>query len=265
MDLFLTNCNRSFQNTFAISAGISDVHKMLVTVLKTTFKKVKPKVIVYRSFRHFDEHLFTKDLKNCLLNCQSFIEFESKFLGVIDKHAPQKKQVVCATEVPYMTKALGKAIANRSRLENRYQKSKTEESLRAYKQQKNFCSRLYKKERKKYYTNLDLKKLTDCKLFSKTTKPFFSAKCVVGNNIVLIEGEEIYQEDQVASILGEFFNNAVKSLSVCIPSEFISEQFVVSNDLIQNIIFKYSDHPSIKLINENVMKFFFQSNQSRWC
>ena len=102
----------------------------------------------------------------------------------------KKNKVVRATEVPYMTKALRKAIADRSRLENRYQKSKTEESLRAYKQQKNFCSRLYKKERKKYYTNLDLKKITDYKLFWRTTKPFFSDKCVVGNNIVLIEGEE---------------------------------------------------------------------------
>ena len=133
VDLFLTNCSRSFQNTLAISAGISDVHKMIVTVLKTTFKKVEPKEIVYRSFQNFAEYIH--HLKICLVNCQSIIEFESKFLGVIDKHAPKKKKVVHATEVPYMTKALRKAIADRSRLENRYQKSKTEESLQAYKQQ----------------------------------------------------------------------------------------------------------------------------------
>ena len=134
------------------------------------------------------------------------ILFESKFLGVIGNHATKKKKVARATVVPYMKKALRKAVADRSRLENRYQKSKTEESLRAYKQQKNFCSRLYKKERKKYYTNLDLKKITDCKLFRKTAMPFFSDKCVVGNNIVLIEGEEIYQEDQGCQNSWNFFN-----------------------------------------------------------
>ena len=81
------------------------------------------------------------------------------------------------------------------------------------------------------------------------------------NNIVLIEGEEIYQEDQeVAKILGECFNNAVKSLNVCI-CEHIREQFVVSNDPIQNIISKYSDHPSIKLINDNVTKGSFSFNR----
>ena len=77
-----------------------------------------------------------------------------------------------------MTKTLRKAIADRSRLENRYYKSKTEESLRAYKKQKNFFSKLYKKERKKYYTNLDINKTTDCKRFWKTAKPFFSDKGV---------------------------------------------------------------------------------------
>ena len=53
----------------------------------------------------------------------------------------------------------------------------------------------------------------------------------------------------------------MKSLNVCIPSEYISEQFVVSNDPIQNIISKYSDHPSIKLINDNVTKGSFSFNR----
>ena len=75
-----------------------------------------------------------------------------------------------------MTKPLRRAIANRSRLENQCYKYKTNERLRVYKRQKNFCSRLYKKERKMYYTNLDIKKITDSKKVWKTTKPFFSDK-----------------------------------------------------------------------------------------
>ena len=43
VDLFLTNCIRSFQNTTTISTGISDCHKMIITALKTTFKKAKSK------------------------------------------------------------------------------------------------------------------------------------------------------------------------------------------------------------------------------
>ena len=47
IDLFLTNCHKSFQNTNAISAGMLDHHKMIVTVMKTTFVKAKPRVITY--------------------------------------------------------------------------------------------------------------------------------------------------------------------------------------------------------------------------
>ena len=68
-----------------------------------------------------------------------------------------KEKIVRANEVPRMTKTLRKAIATRSRLENRFYKDRSDVSCKAYKKQKNFCSRLYKKERKKYYTNLDKK------------------------------------------------------------------------------------------------------------
>ena len=49
-----------------------------------------------------------------------------------------------------MTKSLRKAIATRSRFENVYYRNKTTGSKIAYMKQKNDCSRLYKKERKKY-------------------------------------------------------------------------------------------------------------------
>ena len=44
IDLFLTNSKKSFQNTCSISTGISDFHNMVITVLKTTFAKTKPKI-----------------------------------------------------------------------------------------------------------------------------------------------------------------------------------------------------------------------------
>ena len=39
IDLFITNSHNSFQNTTAISTGLSDFHRLIVTVLKTSFKK----------------------------------------------------------------------------------------------------------------------------------------------------------------------------------------------------------------------------------
>ena len=73
-----------------------------------------------------------------------------------------------------MTKALRKAIATRSRLENRYYyRDKTDVSNRAYKKQKNNCNKLYKKERKKYYANLDVNNITDNKTFGGHNETIF--------------------------------------------------------------------------------------------
>ena len=51
----LTNSSNSFQHTQTISSGLSENHKMVVTVLKNTFSKIKAKGIIYRSYTNFDK------------------------------------------------------------------------------------------------------------------------------------------------------------------------------------------------------------------
>ena len=43
IDLMLTNCAKSFQHSMAIETGLSDCHKMTVTVMKSRYEKPKPK------------------------------------------------------------------------------------------------------------------------------------------------------------------------------------------------------------------------------
>ena len=63
-----------------ITTGLSDFHKMVITVLKAT--KSKPKVITYRDFKLFDKEKFKTDLKNYLklTNISSYYVFEKTFL-----------------------------------------------------------------------------------------------------------------------------------------------------------------------------------------
>ena len=51
IDLYITNSYRSFQNTTTVSTGLSDFHKMIVTVMKTTFPKAKPEIVIYRDYK----------------------------------------------------------------------------------------------------------------------------------------------------------------------------------------------------------------------
>ena len=53
IDLMLTNQMTYFQNTRTIETGLSDFHRMTVTVMKTSFKKHPAKVILYRDYKAF--------------------------------------------------------------------------------------------------------------------------------------------------------------------------------------------------------------------
>ena len=94
IDLFLTNRSRYFQNTSTIETGISDFHKLVVTVLKMFYKKQKPKIIQYRNCKTFNKQLFRieldKELAKFDLNNAEFAKFHNEFLSVVNKHAPIK-------------------------------------------------------------------------------------------------------------------------------------------------------------------------------
>ena len=53
IDLILTNNPNSFQNSGVIKTGLSEFHKMTLTVMKTTLEKLKPNIIYYRDYRKF--------------------------------------------------------------------------------------------------------------------------------------------------------------------------------------------------------------------
>ena len=126
IDLMLTNSNMSFQNTTAVFSGLSDFHKLELTVVKINFTKNIPKEIIYRDYKNFDSFLFNDELQYVLDKdkIKSCIMFEELFLKVLDKHAPVKKKVVNANHVKYISKPLRKAIMKRSYLEKVYLKKK---------------------------------------------------------------------------------------------------------------------------------------------
>ena len=215
IDLFLTNFPRSFQNTTAITTGLPDFHKMTVTVLKNNFCKPKPKTVSYRCYKTFNCNLFRKELKEALTCVSNYLEFQTIYLKVLDIHAPMKMKSVRANQVPYMTKPLRKAIMIRSSLKNKLYKNLTPNNSMAYKKQRNYCSRLYKKEREKYFEKLNVKKVMGNNEFWKTVKPFLSDRGNSSSKITLVEGDDIISEDQeVAQKLNDFFSNGVKFLEI---------------------------------------------------
>ena len=58
-----TNSHYSFQNSCVIETGLSDFHNMMtVTVTKTTYEKLKPRIVNYRDYKFFFNHTFQQIL-----------------------------------------------------------------------------------------------------------------------------------------------------------------------------------------------------------
>ena len=72
IDLILTNRKHSFQNTTALEVGISDLHKLILTVLKARLQKVKPKIITSRDYNKFNGITFHEKLKQSTQTVTSY-------------------------------------------------------------------------------------------------------------------------------------------------------------------------------------------------
>ena len=232
---------------------------MVITVTKMTFHKNPPKEIYYRDYKKFDQNLFREEVAEKLYGCDSCYDtFEEIFINVLNKHAPMKKKFFRANHTPYMTKTLRKAIMRRSQLQTKYFKNKSQNDYLAFKKQRNFCSKLYKKERKNYYNSLDIKNITDNKQFWKTIKPFLSEKIRTTSKIKLKNQDKIISnDDKVAEEFSTFLENAVKSLNIK-PRDLSLED---TTNPVEIAIKKFQNHPSVQVIRENInlnQEFFFK-------
>ena len=110
IDLILTNVPRSFQRTCVKETGLSHFHLMTLTVMKKSFKKFQPRIINYRSYKHFSNDTFRKDLidklsnEKFVINDDGLKRFCELSVNVWNKHAPRKKKYARGNLVPFFTK-----------------------------------------------------------------------------------------------------------------------------------------------------------------
>ena len=253
INLFMTNSPKSFQNSCVFETGLSDFHHMTVTVLKTTFKKQGPKIITYRDYKDFSNELFRNTLIEKMgekneseLSLSEFIEINNE---IVDNLAPVKKRYIRSNQAPFMSRALQKSFMTRSRLRNRFLENRTNVNKTLYKKQRStYCVNLLRKEKCRYYENLNIKEVTDNKKFWSTIKPLFSNKCASKNKITLIENDQLLSDNKdVAETSNDFFTNVVQNLGIPENEDLLTDTHRTS-DLLFQAIFKYQKHPSIEAI-----------------
>ena len=83
-------------------------------------------------------------------------------------YAPLKKKCIRWNNSPFMNREISKEIMDRSRLRNKFLKTKSEADKKNYVKQRNYCVSLLRRTKKEYYGNLDPRKITDNRTFWRT-------------------------------------------------------------------------------------------------
>ena len=162
----------------------------------------------YRDYKRFDQKKFETELK-LKLNSQtnlSYSTFQAVFLEILNKIAPVKVKVLCFNNNAFMTKSLRKAIMLRSKLKNNFKKQRSDGNWDNYKKQRNFCVKLLHQTKEKYFSDINVKSISDNKRFWKTIKPFFSNKDLNTKNMMLVEDNKIVHEEE---IIANIMNNCL--------------------------------------------------------
>ena len=62
IDFFLTNSSKIFETRLTLETGMSDFHKLLITILKVKPDKLPPRIVKYRDYKTFESKAFNNKL-----------------------------------------------------------------------------------------------------------------------------------------------------------------------------------------------------------
>ena len=78
--------------------------------MKVFYKKQKPTIITYRSYKHFSNEVFMADVQNRISQVTSenneleFDIFKTALNEALQRHAPIKQRYACANPAPFINK-----------------------------------------------------------------------------------------------------------------------------------------------------------------
>ena len=120
----------------------------MLTVLKTSFFKNKPKELFYRHYKKFNFSDFNDELK--IIFSRNTVglsyQFDQIFLNFLDKHAPMKRKLLRANHSYYISKPLRKAIMKRSHFEKVTTRTNWKKALKHIRNRKTFAGDCIKKK-----------------------------------------------------------------------------------------------------------------------
>ena len=113
--------------------------------MKTTFQKLKPRIVQYRDYTQFSNDNFKKKLlKNVSLeiintNSNGLEKFVQICINTLDQMATRKKNYIRGNNMPFFNNELSSSHKRRTQLRNCYLNKRSYQNKKLYTKQRNFC------------------------------------------------------------------------------------------------------------------------------
>ena len=245
-----------------VETGLSDFHKMTLTVMKVFYKT---KYCDVRNYKHFSNEAFMLDVKNSIIQMTSenndleFDRFKTALDEAIQRHAPIKKRYVRANQASFINKKINKEIMKRSRARNKFLNKKSDIDRKTYNKQLNLCVSLIRSKKKNFFSNINTSDITD-HAFWKTVKPFFTDKiktkskrfrnknCLLGRSRGNSLRKNNYRISGCSRSFNKFLINIVPNLKISTDLGYDND-FIATDDQVTNAVNKFRNHSSIMIKN----------------
>lgn len=255
LDLILVSEPDKIVCSGVLPVGISD-HDLIYCVRKKCDIKLPSKVIFTRNLKCFNEQLFCYDLQSLdwsdiywSPNISAMWEnFVSKFLGVVNKHAPLVERKVRGQQIPWMNDEIRQMIHNRDHYKRIANKSQNDIDWENYKNLRNLVNSTIKRAKKDCYDMLFRESANDTNKLWSTIKKVLPAKNQTKINSLKDEnGTELKDAKDIANCFNAFFSTIGSKLA----EKFNQSDSLVENDSMDDIpSFKFENVPEESILKQ---------------
>ena len=265
LDVILSNKKRKIIDIKCIKNSISDFHSIVIASTRCHIPDMNPRIIHYRSLKHFDNAAFIADLNALPMSvCDIFDDiddslwFHNKLLmSVIDKHAPQKSKTLKRPQLPYMNSDLRKNInikemLRRKSLKCSCRKQPCDHKL-AYNKKRNEVKKLKGISINNYLKEKCENSSGNPRAMWSTIRPMVSDKGGFSSQKIILshEGKIVNSDESVCEIFNNFYVTVTDSIGNELP--------ITDSENICEIISSHSDHSSIGHIRNKVGHFLAEN------
>ena len=177
-----------------------------------------------------------------------FCKIDKNIVRAAFSHGIDKTKELRRAMTRIKNKELRRVMTRRSTLKKIANRTKREEDVRKYKDQRHLVVKLNVKAKKQRFMSIQAKTIDNEKKFWKTVKPLFSNRNPMCEKITLIENGKILSNDEeITECFNEYFTNIIDSLDIDPLFKVVHEQQTI-DQMVLRAIDKYKDHPSIVVI-----------------